>query len=81
MRDNKMKITFTNKDEILNLLLAMNTQIINTNTQIENLQIVADNKTNIKDKNSMLQFIEKRKTQQINDNELRSKLEKVYMGY
>ena len=81
MKVNKMKITFTNKDEILNLLLAMNTQIINTNTQIENLQIVADNKTNIKDKNSMLQFIEKRKTQQINDNELRSKLEKVYMGY
>ena len=76
-----MKITFTNSDEILNLLLAMNTQIVNTNTQIENLQYVADNKTNIKDKNSMLKFIEKRKMQQVNDNELRSKLEKVYMGY
>lgn len=76
-----MKITFTNSDEILNLLLAMNTQIVNTNTQIENLQYVADNKTNIKDKNSMLKFIEKRKMQQVNDNEIRTKLEKVYMGY
>jgi len=81
MRDNKMKITFTNKDEILNLLNAMTMTIVNTNTQIENLQYVADAKTNIKDKNSLLKFIEKRKVKQINDNKIRSKLEKVYMGY
>jgi hypothetical protein len=76
-----MKITFTNKDEILNLLNAMTMTIVNTNTQIENLQYVADAKTNIKDKNSLLKFIEKRKQHQIRDNKLRSKLEKVYMGY
>ena len=76
-----MKITFTNRDEILNLLNAMTMTIVNTNTQIENLQYVADNKTNIKDKNSMLKFIEKRKVKQINDNKIRTKLEKVYMGY
>ena len=76
-----MKITITKSDEILRLLMAMTTEIINTNTQIENLQYVADNKTNIKDKNSMLKFIEKRKMQQVNDNEIRTKLEKVYMGY
>jgi tRNA A37 threonylcarbamoyladenosine dehydratase len=76
-----MKITFTNKDEILNLLNAMTMTIVNTNTQIENLQYVADAKTNIKDKNSLLKFIEKRKIKQINDNKIRAKLEKVYMGY
>lgn len=76
-----MKITFTNKDEILNLLNAMTMTIVNTNTQIENLQYVADAKTNIKDKNSLLKFIEKRKIKQINDNKIRTKLEKVYMGY
>jgi len=76
-----MKITITKSDEILRLLMAMTTEIINTNTQIENLQYVADNKTNIKDKNSLLKFIEKRKVKQINDNKIRTKLEKVYMGY
>jgi tRNA A37 threonylcarbamoyladenosine dehydratase len=76
-----MKITFTNSDEILNLLNAMTMTIVNTNTQIENLQYVADAKTNIKDKNSLLKFIEKRKIKQINDNKIRAKLEKVYMGY
>jgi len=76
-----MKITFTNRDEILNLLNAMTMTIVNTNTQIENLQYVADNKTNIKDKNSLLKFIENRKVKQINDNKIRTKLEKVYMGY
>jgi tRNA A37 threonylcarbamoyladenosine dehydratase len=76
-----MKITITKSDEILRLLMAMTTEIINTNTQIENLQYVADAKTNIKDKNSLLKFIEKRKQHQIRDNKLRSKLEKVYMGY
>ena len=76
-----MKITFTNSDEILNLLNAMTMTIVNTNTQIENLQDVADAKTNIKDKNSLLKFIEKRKVKQINDNKIRTKLEKVYMGY
>ena len=76
-----MKITFTNRDEILNLLNAMTMTIVNTNTQIENLQYVADAKTNIKDKNSLLKFIEKRKVKQINDNKIRTKLEKVYMGY
>ena len=76
-----MKITFTNRDEILNLLNAMTMTIVNTNTQIENLQYVADNKNNIKDKNSLLKFIENRKVKQINDNKIRTKLEKVYMGY
>jgi len=76
-----MKITFTNRDEILNLLNAMTMEIVNTNTQIENLQYVADAKTNIKDKNSLLKFIEKRKVKQINDNKIRTKLEKVLMGY
>jgi len=76
-----MKITFTNRDEILNLLNAMTMTIVSTNTQIENLQYVADNKTNIKDKNSLLKFIENRKVKQINDNKIRTKLEKVYMGY
>jgi len=76
-----MKITFTNRDEILNLLNAMTMTIVNTNTQIENLQYVADNKTNIKDKNSLLKFIENRKVKQIKDNKIRTKLEKVYMGY
>jgi len=76
-----MKITFTNRDEILNLLNAMTMTIVNTNTQIENLQYVADAKTNIKDKNSLLKFIEKRKVKQINDNKIRTKLEKVLMGY
>jgi hypothetical protein len=33
-----MQITFTNRDEILNLLLAMNTRIINSEIQIENLK-------------------------------------------
>ena len=31
-----MKITFTNRDEILNLLNAMTMTIVSTNTQIEN---------------------------------------------
>ena len=76
-----MKITITKSDEILRLLMAMTTEIINTNTQIENLQYVADAKTNIEDKNSLLKFIENRKVKQINDNKIRTKLEKVYMGY
>ena len=76
-----MKITFTNSDEILNLLNAMTMTIVNTNTQIENLQYVADAKTNIEDKNSLLKFIEERKAKQIKDNKLRSRLEKVYMAY
>ena len=75
-----MKITITKSDEILRLLMAMTTEIINTNTQIENLQYVADAKTNIEDKNSLLKFIEKRKQHQIRDNKLRSKLENVYHG-
>tara|TARA_B100001989_G_scaffold106007_1_gene74222 strand:+ start:3972 stop:4202 length:231 start_codon:yes stop_codon:yes gene_type:complete len=76
-----MKVTFTNQDEILRLLMAMTTEIINTKTQIENLQIVADAKKNNKDKSNLLKFIEKRKKHQEKDSELRSKLEKVYMGY
>ena len=76
-----MRITFTNENEILDLLNAMTMTIVNTNTQIENLQYVADAKTNIEDKNSLLKFIEKRKAKQIKDNKLRSRLEKVYMGY
>ena len=76
-----MKITFTNENEILALLNAMTMTIVNTNTQIENLQYVADAKTNIEDKNSLLKFIEERKAKQIKDNKLRSKLEKVYMSY
>ena len=59
----------------------MTMTIVNTNTQIENLQYVADAKTNIEDKNSLLKFIEERKVKQIKDNKLRSKLEKVYMSY
>ena len=76
-----MKVTFTNQDEILRLLMAMTTEIINTKTQIENLQIVADAKENNKDKSNLLKFIEKRKKHQEKDSELRNKLEKVYMGY
>tara|TARA_R110000823_G_scaffold14826_1_gene48779 strand:+ start:385 stop:615 length:231 start_codon:yes stop_codon:yes gene_type:complete len=76
-----MRITFTNENEILDLLNAMTMTIVNTNTQIENLQYVADAKTNIEDKNSLLKFIEKRKAKQIKDNKLRSRLEKVYMAY
>ena len=76
-----MKVTFTNQDEILRLLMAMTTEIINTKRQIENLQIVADAKENNKDKSNLLKFIEKRKKHQEKDSELRSKLEKVYMGY
>ena len=66
-----MKITFTNRDEILYLLCAMNIRIVNTETQIENLKDIGG-KAN-------LNHIPKLENKNILNNEIRNKLEKVFI--
>ena len=64
-----MKITFTNRDEILNLLFAMNTRIINTEIQIENLKEIAGIEN--------LKRAKKLETKNDFNNEIRNKIETV----
>tara|TARA_R110002153_G_scaffold220302_2_gene372773 strand:- start:444 stop:653 length:210 start_codon:yes stop_codon:yes gene_type:complete len=64
-----MKITFTNRDEILNLLLAMNTRLLNYETQIENLKEIGG----IQNLNHAIKLENKSNF----NNEIRSKLETV----
>ena len=64
-----MKITFTNRDEILNLLFAMNTRIFNTQTQIENLKEIGGIEN--------LKRAEKLETKNDFNNEIRNKIETV----
>lgn len=67
-----MKITFTNRDEILNLLFAMNTRIINTEIQIENLKEIAGIEN--------LKRAKKLETKNNFNNEIRNKIENVLLG-
>ena len=67
-----MKITFTNRDEILNLLFAMNTRIINTEIQIENLKEIAGIEN--------LKRAKKLETKNDFNNEIRNKIENVLLG-
>ena len=64
-----MKITFTNRDEILNLLLAMNTRLLNYETQIENLKEIGG----IQNLNHAIKLENKSNF----NNEIRNKLETV----
>ena len=64
-----MKITFTNRDEILNLLFAMNTRIINTEIQIENLKEIGGIEN--------LKRAKKLETKNDFNNEIRNKIETV----
>lgn len=64
-----MKITFTNRDEILNLLFAMNTRIINTEIQIENLKEIAGIEN--------LKRAKKLETKNDFNNKIRNKIETV----
>tara|TARA_R110000868_G_scaffold53499_2_gene167850 strand:- start:262 stop:471 length:210 start_codon:yes stop_codon:yes gene_type:complete len=64
-----MKITFTNRDEILNLLLAMNTRLLNYETQIENLKEIGG----IQNLNHAIKLENKSNF----NSEIRSKLETV----
>ena len=64
-----MQITFTNRDEILNLLFAMNTRIINTEIQIENLKEIAGIEN--------LKRAKKLETKNDFNNEIRNKIETV----
>ena len=64
-----MKITFTNRDEILNLLFAMNTRIINTEIQIENLKEIGGIEN--------LKRAKKLETKNNFNNEIRNKIETV----
>ena len=64
-----MKITFTNRDEILNLLLAMNTRLLNYETQIENLKEIGG----IQNLNHVIKLENKSNF----NNEIRNKLETV----
>ena len=68
-----MQITFTNRDEILNLLLAMNTRIINSEIQIENLKEIGGIEN--------LKRAKKLENKNNFNNEIRNKIEKVLMGY
>ena len=64
-----MKITFTNRDEILYLLCAMDIRIVNTETQIENLKDIGGKEN--------LNHIPKLENKNILNNEIRNKLETV----
>ena len=64
-----MKITFTNRDEILNLLFAMNTRIFNSQTQIENLKEIGGIEN--------LKRAKKLETKNNFNNEIRNKIETV----
>ena len=67
-----MKLTFTNRDEILNLLFAMDTRIINSEIQIENLKEIGGNEN--------LKRAEKLETKNNFNNEIRNKIETVLLG-
>jgi len=67
-----MQITFTNRDEILNLLLAMNTRIINSEIQIENLKDIGGIEN--------LKRAKKLENKNNFNNEIRNKIEKVLLG-
>ena len=67
-----MQITFTNRDEILNLLLAMNTRIINSEIQIENLKEIGGIEN--------LKRAKKLETKNNFNNEIRNKIENVLMN-
>ena len=67
-----MKITFTNRDEILNLLFAMNTRIINAEIQIENLKEIGGIEN--------LKRAKKLETKNDFNNEIRNKIENVLLG-
>jgi len=64
-----MKITFTNRDEILNLLFAMNTRIFNSQTKIENLKEIGGIEN--------LKRAKKLETKNNFNNEIRNKIETV----
>ena len=64
-----MQITFTNRDEILNLLFAMNTRIINSEIQIENLKEIGGTEN--------LKRAKKLETKNNFNNEIRNKIETV----
>jgi hypothetical protein len=67
-----MQITFTNRDEILNLLLAMNTRIINSEIQIENLKDIGGIEN--------LKRAKKLENKNNFNNEIRNKIENVLLG-
>ena len=67
-----MQITFTNRDEILNLLLAMNTRIINSEIQIENLKEIGGIEN--------LKRAKKLENKNNFNNEIRNKIENVLLG-
>ena len=67
-----MQITFTNRDEILNLLFAMNTRIINSEIQIENLKEIGGIEN--------LKYAKKLETKNNFNNEIRNKIENVLMN-
>jgi len=64
-----MQITFTNRDEILNLLFAMNTRIIDSEIQIENLKEIGGIEN--------LKRAKKLETKNNFNNEIRNKIETV----
>lgn len=64
-----MKVTFTNRDEILNLLFAMNARIIDTEIQIENLKDIGGIEN--------LKRAKKLETKNNFNNEIRNKIETV----
>ena len=67
-----MQITFTNRDEILNLLFAMNTRIIDSEIQIENLKDIGGIEN--------LKRAKKLETKNNFNNEIRNKIENVLLG-
>ena len=67
-----MKLTFTNRDEILNLLFAMNTRIIDSEIQIENLKEIGGNEN--------LKHAKKLENKNNFNNEIRNKIETVLLG-
>jgi hypothetical protein len=67
-----MKLTFTNRNEILNLLFAMNTRIIDSEIQIENLKEIGGIEN--------LKRAEKLETKNNFNNEIRNKIENVLLG-
>ena len=64
-----MKITFTDRDEILTLLFAMNTKIIDSELQIENLKEIGGTKN--------LNHVIKLTNKNNFNNEIRNKIENV----
>jgi len=67
-----MQITFTNRDEILNLLFAMNTRIITSEIQIENLKDIGGIEN--------LKRAKKLETKNKFNDEIRNKIENVLMN-